>query len=621
MFGFFLALIVIAPCELVAQESGLLTFRPAAPRAAEEIQVEYRAMPELAERSRLHLRVRFRTAADEMYNNGMTHEVAAVLRKSEGGAYRGSFTLPDSMVFAAFAVEDPQGRIVDHNERRLWEILVHGPGGVPSYEALEQRANDLMGRNWEEAHRTAERLVDLYPDRPSAWGLLRFFQKQVLGPEPMERALEDHHARFRAFDDTLSRHESVPSSVIGTMMWYARAIGDTAGVRRWQERLLREAPAHTFALQEQIIFEILPELRGDDRALLEALDSVWSGVEPYEGEGGPGYGQLVHYGLEAALGTGDQEAIRRWSARHLRVYPSADVSVARRTMSHPAFRDEAIETIRSEIERLEGTPDQDRRLVRTRDEHRIAGRRPLQRMLIALAEGLEAAGDRDGANRARDRAADAAWDTEIFRRTADAALSSGDTVRALELWARVAVDPGTEPSYADSVEAMVGPGWNPADWRELTREANRAMEGQVLVRAVTRELPGAIHLPGAGGGTMIGSGQEAAPLFVAFWSRFCGAALAAADELERTIERLEQQGIRTIVVVDEAPAADLAAFLAERDLSFPLRHDLDHEASRAFNQWGTPTYFLMDAEGRIRFEYSELSDILRQAEVLRRMPG
>jgi len=44
--------------------------------------------------------------------------------------------------------------------------------------------------------------------------------------------------------------------------------------------------------------------------------------------------------------------------------------------------------------------------------------------------------------------------------------------------------------------------------------------------------------------------------------------------------------------------------------------DAWREASRSFSQWGTPAYFVLDADGLVRFQYQNLSRILSEVAAL-----
>jgi len=79
---------------------------------------------------------------------------------------------------------------------------------------------------------------------------------------------------------------------------------------------------------------------------------------------------------------------------------------------------------------------------------------------------------------------------------------------------------------------------------------------------------------------------------------------------------LRQQGVAIVAITDERVSDDLRRFLADQKLTFPVYADAWRQASRAFSQWGTPSYFVLDADGLVRFEYRELNQIPAEVAVL-----
>jgi alkyl hydroperoxide reductase subunit AhpC len=53
-------------------------------------------------------------------------------------------------------------------------------------------------------------------------------------------------------------------------------------------------------------------------------------------------------------------------------------------------------------------------------------------------------------------------------------------------------------------------------------------------------------------------------------------------------------------------------------VSAPVYHDVRGDATRIIGAWGTPSYFVLDVDGRIRFPaVHDLETVRRQVEVLR----
>lgn len=67
---------------------------------------------------------------------------------------------------------------------------------------------------------------------------------------------------------------------------------------------------------------------------------------------------------------------------------------------------------------------------------------------------------------------------------------------------------------------------------------------------------------------------------------------------------------------DEQASAHFREFLTSQGVRVPVYHDVRREASRAFVQSGTPSYYVLDPSGHVRFPYTTLEAVLRQALAL-----
>lgn len=599
-------------------DRSVLRFEPTAPTAGATIQVEYEPTVGLGDDERLRLRGRLRTPTDEAYNREMEHVDVTTLRRSDDGTFRGSFTLPDSVVYATFAVEDHSSSMVDSNARRLWELMIRSDEGIPLYDALVQRANDLMGRNWELAYESARQASELYPDRPESWSRLLFYQEAVLGEAARDSLLEIHRPLLRRFDERYRGREDVPKDLLNTMMWYARSVGDSAVEMRWRNRFLDEAPRNPYAMQERVLDIPRRDHPDGPEGALAELEALWDETDPVPGElPDVGYRHLVRWGFWSARDAGDTTAMRTWAHRRLRLFPESRPYVASSLVEIAELRGEGIRLLEEELAELEQAPDDDRILRRTREEHLKHLRDPRRRVLSDLADALMTEGDTAAALSHFERAADLGWDTDIFRRAADAHLAVKEAEEAGRLLARIAVDPGASGAYADTARTLLGAAFDPEAWSRWTSEAGTAMRKVILEDAVSRRLSDAIRLRGPDGVRMrLREASGDGPTLVVFWSRFCGPAIQALPEIDATAERLAASGVETLVITDEAPSAELSNYLTEKDVTLPLYHDTRREATEAFNSWGTPQYFVLDGQDRIRFEHSELSEVIRQVNVV-----
>lgn len=596
--------------ELTAFSSEL-ALTPAAPRPGDRITVEYRPTAGLGAEPRLVLRARLRTPADQGYESGAPPPVvAATLERDDDGIYRGAFALPDSAVFALLAVENEAATLIDTNARRGWEILVHDADGRPLREALEQRFNDMLGRSWEEGHAAVRRMAELYPDDVRSWTLLAATDRAVLGEAAADSLQALHEGRFRAFHERYRTDPSLDGDLVAWMMWYGRGTADSALVAHWEERLAREHPTHPLAVQDRIVYGIAAPHEDDPVRALELAEELWEEV-------GFRHANQLNVANQLADRSGDPELIRRWRRRSLELFPEQAGVVGRALVAHPELREEGLAMLRERIGWLEDAHRHRRTLFRTEAEQRDQYAQGRRSLLAVHGRALLAADRAVAALDTLALAVSGGWDPDLFRDVAEARLAAGDTAGAAELWAKAAVDPETAPAFADSARAWV-PSVDDDAWRALLRSSRHEMIARVVDGSIQRRLPASLAMTDAEGARRDLVRDLAGRITaVVFWSRWCGPALEALPGIQRMADRLAADGAHLVLVVEDPPSAELRSFFEEQGVSLQILHDTRREAQAAFVNFGTPAYFVVDEEGRLRFEYGSLRELLRQVAVLR----
>jgi peroxiredoxin len=605
-------MLVIGTPSLAADGSEL-RITPEAPRAGDTIRVEYRAASRFGGHDALRLRARHARVGAVMDANDFT--VLTTLARTERGTYTGSFVLPDGVTYVVLAVEDEAVSDVDHNGER-WDIVLHGDDGRPLHDALNMQIRDVRFRNRILAAELADSMLRLYPLSVQAHLNRLSLQAELLdGPEAdtLRAVLRDSLPALLA-----AQGDVLDDRALSTVIFYAGHVRDTAVVQAYRRRLIAEFPLSP-AAQQQRVFEVGRTWGRDTTAFWSALDRLWQ-----ETAGRPRHGQVAFTAWQSAQQWGDYTALALWGRRMIEQDPSNRSWIGQAFAGVPALREEGVRMLQQAVAAMDSDAVQ-RPLTHSAAEFNTLRLRARGRMLVDMGTAMLALGRQTEGEAALAEAVDLAWQPSLFRTVADARLRSGDTIAALQLLARVAVDPATPAAFADTVHARAGshadgPDWN-AQWKSLRQEAMEEMQRHTMYLASNRPVRGRprVRTPDSAAYTLDAANGELT--FVAFWSRHCTPSFVQLPQLTQLGRTLQQQGVRVVTLTEEKPSESLAAFLATQDFDLPVLHDTDLEARRAFDSFATPVYLVIDGSGTVRFQGHGLEDVLRQVHLLRNGAG
>ncbi|WP_353265304.1 TlpA disulfide reductase family protein [Gemmatimonas sp.] len=576
--------------------SGRLVLSPATPRAGERVEVRYSAGALFGRPERLRLRGRVRTRAAESYEQGVPVITLGTLERVDGNEYRGQFVLPDSFVFAALAVEDTLANEVDDFGGRTWEVLRAGPDGRPLLDALEQRAHDLMGRSWEEGLATARRLMSLYPDSVRAVKWLQMYELWMGIATDSTRAVHLRNARRFAERDL---RRPMSGKELGEHFWYVRIL-DSSLALPWRQRLLREAPRSGLAVQEELVDVLRLVAAGtiDSAAAATRLDALWPRV-PLERAGQVG-------GAALSLLSGRSELVvdrRRWIDR-LNATDTADAGrrrLAQDLIDHPVTRADGMARLRALLtQSAPGTWY--RRLGESRSAHARRLSEERARTLAVLGGALLADGAYAAARDTLQIAASLSWSPATWRRLADAHLALRDSVGAARAWSRVVVDPRTTVAVHDSLNRLGARLLGASVWATSKSAAERDLRTHLDARVIRRVVGDAAVTALDGRRHMLSGMAKGRGLAVVFWSPLCGPAVEAAPEIDALRRQLAQRGVPLVIIADQSTVTpELTKVVAEQRIQAPVYLDVDGAAAARFNNWGTPTLYLLSPDGRVLF--------------------
>ena len=600
--------------DIVAGESeSTLAITPSAPRAGDRVAVEYHpAVLSFIHANRLILRGRLRTSKSASYGRVSMPQLLDTLRRAPDGAFRGSFVLPDSVVYVALVVEDSSASVVDSRDGRLWEVLVHDQDGEPTIEALTQRENAFMGLSWEEAYGAAKLNVQLHPESIVAWNEVEFFEKELFGDHAADSLAKN---RSKMLGDLTHRYRIasyVLPGELGAIVWRTFLKRDTAALEYWYARLVREAPHHSQVAQIATVQLADRYWKTAPRTLLDSLESLWPRVAPVYGSGAV----IISVGQQVARQLGDRKAYLQWVDRASGMDRLARTGVA--LANFAPTRNEGMQRIRAALERPIVELEAERPLTVNETEfaRMMADRR--RELLAALGEALIAAKKpREGLDTLSIAISDG-WDLQLLKRVAAQRMEAGDTAGSLEVEAKISVDPRTSQAHIDSITRLAVSRLGSAQWSDARATAQREMGRETMSRSLLRTIrgdPSATNT--AEQEQSLKELTEGKPSVLIYWSRHCGPALQALPAIDSVGRVLRKQGVPVYLVADEAHSAETAKFFREHKVDIPVLYDLRREVNTALRNFGTPAYYVLDSQGRIRFnEVNEVNDLLLQIRAI-----
>ena len=542
------------------------------------------------------------------------------MARQSNGDFTTEFSLPDSAVYAAFAVEDGQGRRVDADGGKLFELLVNGADGKPLYHALVQRAYDFAGRYWATSLASVRRATTLYPDSLGGWGMLRFYERVALGSADDSLA-SWHRQNFAAIHARYSEHRSLAPASIAAIQDYAKTVADSAEMEYWTNRLFDQAPG-TYASEQHRAMSTYRRWSedGDAESALAAFEEYWPIAR---GRGT----QAAEFALSVAIEATDLAAVDRWTERMIEDDRRGQFFVANRLGRLPERRARSLELALEVIpptrslEGIEGdlVAADGRPLGQTTREYARYRVRAHAAALRGYSRVLEGAGRIEEALEALEEAASVSANPGIFRRLAELRMAQGDTLGAARDYAVVAADPGTSMAEADSLAVQVGLLPGTAEWEQLLDSARDLIHPRVLADTVGWTPQPSLVDDAEGNRRLLSELLEGRPAVLVFWTRGCNYSVQEIPELVRLHALVGRMGARVLsVAIEDLPGPGMDEFIATNGITYPVYYDVRREATAAFGISGTPTHLVVDASGRVRFAYSELSEIPLQLEALAR---
>ncbi|MHB1074149.1 MAG: peroxiredoxin family protein [Gemmatimonadaceae bacterium] len=588
-------------------EGSSLTFVPATPRAGSRVAVTYTPSAALAGDSVLALRAVFRAPRDWMRNELTLHVVeAARLRRGRDGRFHGAFTFPAQSSLGRFAVGSVDNLRADGNSGRHWSLLAHDAGGRPTPGALSSASWDEMLRNdWDRALPYARRMTEDYPADPGSWFNRIAIERAVLG--------EGRFApRLAAYRGRLVRFDSIPTARgdgdrLGSLLWLAYQLGDSARAVHWRARLIAEAPLHPLAVQERMD-NLAGALRDRQAARLDSVEALWRVA-------GAVHSNVTGSGMNAARSTGDSAALLRWVDRAVHSGMIEPADGATQLARIPSLIPEALRRLAASLDSVDRglgarLRDVDATLADVRRE--APGKR--REILTAMATASLRRGDSTSVLARYVQASETAWSPSIFGATRALAHARGDAALERRMSALLAADPLATDATRDAIRAAEPGLASDSAWSAFIAEGEQEMLQRAPPEPPSVDASSSLRLAAWGtDSTRPVSLARGRISVITLWAMGCPYSRPQLPTLARLEKVLARRGIDLLVVTPDPASAELAAFVAGESAAPPIHHDLENTAGRTFAAYGFPWFIVVDGDGRLRSKGHDIPTVAAEA--------
>ena len=84
--------------------------------------------------------------------------------------------------------------------------------------------------------------------------------------------------------------------------------------------------------------------------------------------------------------------------------------------------------------------------------------------------------------------------------------------------------------------------------------------------------------------------------------------MAELSKADSVAQRLAAMGVRVLNVTLDERSPETDEVIRKKRLKGPVYHDLRKTIEHGFNQWASPAYLLIDANGRLRYQVNANPD-------------
>ena len=431
-------------------------------------------------------------------------------------------------------------------------------------------------------------VYSLYPDYPGALEALNFATTLIDRPDEHDSLSLEINRRFEEMHSQFSSITTVGADTLSTMFFLALRIADF-----WKRRFLESAPLHPKAAVQRG-HEIRWAMRGNATGLFREYERIWR-------EAGPIW-NVATMAWEEAKRVGNEDAMTRWAERRELLDPWIAETHASTFVEHERLRDVGITKLRSILVSLESRQDERRRLRVSVGEQNARDAIERHRLLAVLGQALIESGNVDEGLDTLVLATSTGWDPAAFEASAYAHLGIGDSTRALELFARVAIDPSTDQSKSDQIVELALNVVESDDWQQILVDAHAAMRSWLLQEGTNRTLPHLLRVTDEYNERVnLWEIVQGRPTLLVQWFWDCDDCVRDINTIASSLANIEQMGASVFALTSEETKVDMRRILDESGVEMRIFGDYEGDVKSATRAQGQPHYSVIDRLGRIRY--------------------
>jgi len=123
----------------------------------------------------------------------------------------------------------------------------------------------------------------------------------------------------------------------------------------------------------------------------------------------------------------------------------------------------------------------------------------------------------------------------------------------------------------------------------------------ISTQALSSESTPNFRLTTLAGETVSNESLKGKPTLLMFWASWCETCQAELPRLKTLYEQKKEKGLQALAIGFRDEEANIRGYVQDHrgTFSFPTAYDVNNRVSESFGARATPTFVLLDAQGRV----------------------